>query len=150
MMGMQATLRTYYLRGLEAELRKYVPEPLEGLGDLRPPSFMGLTGQLTSARRGRLALFALSVMTVVFLGLTAYITLNVQDMRLRSAMFVGYGLSTALIMTEVAMASAGGRSLFLGCARSFLRTVDEERLPKPRAAAAASVPTWCSRGLRIS
>lgn len=135
MIGAASTLRNYYLRGLESELRRYVPEPMDSLGELRPASFMGIMVEMSSLRRGRVAYrlvanLALALMIIAFGGLTVYIGFQVKPIALQLTMLIVYGGSSILLFSETMAASIGGRSLFLRTARGFLRKSEEEQLPK--------------------
>jgi hypothetical protein len=127
MLGAQATLRSYYMRGLEAELRKYAAAPITTLGQLQPASYIGIAVEMVSLRRGRwgyrvLANFLLTAILVVFGGLTVYIGIHLVDSpRLRIAMALIYGPIAALLLWEVASGTLGGRRLFIHTARRYLR-----------------------------
>jgi hypothetical protein len=131
--GMVGTLRAYYARGLESELREYAREPMRQLGELPPASYMGLTLELASMRRGRvgyrlLAAILLLSALLIFVGLTLYIALNV-GMTARVAMLIGYGAALVLLFTETAAGSVGGRALYVRTAERFLSHGVDGALP---------------------
>jgi hypothetical protein len=70
LIGTVGTLRSYYVRGLEAELARYVATPLAALGHVMPMSYVGVVTELMSLRRGRVgyrmfaSLILLSILVV--------------------------------------------------------------------------------------
>lgn len=126
MLGAQATVRTYYMRGLESELRRYAAAPITALGQLQPASYVGISAEMVSLRRGRIGYrltvnFVLVVILVVFGGLTLYIGLYlIRSDGLRIAMAVTYGLAALLLLWEAAAGTLGGRRLFIRTARTYL------------------------------
>ena len=134
MLGVSATLRSYYMRGLEEELRKYTSAPI--LGDLRPASYIGVITEVESLRRGRisyrlLANLVLAVVIIVFGGFTAYIGFHVANAE-QIAMTVLYGGIAILLVWEVRQASVRGRTFFIKSAEQFLLDRGDTRLPQPR------------------
>ena len=64
-LGATAALRSYYMRGLESEIRRYAPDPIAELGELRPASYIGLSMEAVSLRRGRVAFRLLNYLIFV-------------------------------------------------------------------------------------
>ena len=159
MLGVGATLRSYYMRGLEEELRKYTSDPI--LGDLRPASYIGVITEVESMRRGRisyrlLANLVFAVIIIVFGGYTAYIGLHVALVE-QIAITVLYGGIAMLLVWEVRQASVRGRIFFIKTAEQFLRNQGDTRcrspgygnpLWKPQTSDRLS-RTWSSPGRRI-
>ena len=134
MLAVGATLRSYYMRGLEEELRRYTSAPI--LGDLRPASYIGLITEVESLRRGRtsyrlLANLVLAVVIIVFGGYAAYIGLHVALVE-QIAMTVLYGGIAMLLVWEIRQATVRGRIFFIKTAEQFLRHQGDMRLPQPR------------------
>ncbi|GGM20465.1 hypothetical protein [Micromonospora yangpuensis] len=144
-MGSIASIRSYYLRGLERELGRYVPQPIAALGDLRPISYVGLTTELISLRRGFLTyriLFntILLAIFVVFGGMTFYIGTAVTR-PYQVAMAVLYGTVVLILLTQTLQATVGGARLFALVARRFVQGPRYSHLPKVHAATEGGVAT---------
>ncbi|MCX5006341.1 hypothetical protein OHB05_27515 [Streptomyces sp. NBC_00638] len=126
LLGMVSALRSYYIRAVESELRKYAPSPLEELtpvAPIGPASYYGLITEVTTLRRGRagyriLAIMIMLIALAVFSGLTLYIAIKLGG-NYRNIMLVGYGTAFTVLATDVAAASIGARSTFLQVAHKF-------------------------------
>ncbi|MEU4209184.1 hypothetical protein AB0F13_04115 [Streptomyces sp. NPDC026206] len=132
LLGLVASLRSYYLRAVEKELRQYTAplSELEGIGAVRPVSYMGIMTEVTTLRRGRAGYRVLSVMIMFialffFGGMTIYIAMELGG-RYRIAMLVAYGFAFSILAFDVAAATFGARSTFLKIAKRFV-----ERQSKP-------------------
>ncbi|MCH7231078.1 hypothetical protein L0U85_09465 [Glycomyces sp. L485] len=142
MLGALATVRNYYLRAVERQLREYVHRPFEEMPGTAPGPgmYMTLTTELTSLRRGRISHRLLARLVVVsasvaFLGITFFIGLNVEQW-VQILMAAFYGPLFALVVYEYIAAGLGGRSLFMKAVlaasaragnRDYLPTVEEFR-----------------------
>ncbi|GAA0372992.1 hypothetical protein GCM10009541_14260 [Micromonospora gifhornensis] len=135
MIGISATIRSYYMRAIETELQQYAADRLIAIPQLRPASLIGVTTQITSLRRGRLGHRLLSLLiyfcvVVVFGGLALYVALKLER-PWQLIMLVAYGLFALLFTVEVMVTAVGGNSLFFKhIARYAARTVDFRR-PEP-------------------
>lgn len=140
MLGALSTVRNYYLRAVERQLREYVHRPFEAMPGTAPGPgmYMTVTTELTSLRRGRLSHRLLARLVVVttsaaFLGITIHIMLHV-DKAVQIVMIGFYGPLFALVVYEYIAAGLGGRSLFTKAVlaasaragrRDYLPTVEE-------------------------
>jgi hypothetical protein len=126
MLGIQATVRSYYMRGLERELQKYVGAPIASLGQLPPASYVGVIIELISLRRGKIgyrlvANSILLIITTVFGGLTLYIGVRMIKLgSLQIIMALVYIPAAILLVWESANGTLGGRRLFERIGRSYL------------------------------
>ncbi|MBV9379974.1 MAG: hypothetical protein JOY82_01910 [Streptosporangiaceae bacterium] len=119
-----ATVRNFYLRGIEEELRGDSPEPFRSLGGLTPASYVSVMTELTSMRRGRiayrlLAQLMLSTQFLVFGGLATYIGLHVGPV-VQAGMTLLYGPTVVLLSYEAYRAGPSGRSMFAKAVRDYL------------------------------
>lgn len=131
------TIRTYYMRGLENEIRNYVSAPIASLGDLMPASYLGIALEATSLRRGRFAyrLITNLILVVIFLvfgGYTAYVGFHVEALY-QIFMGVVYSSIAILLVWQVAQVSIGGRAYFVDAGRGFLNNRSWRTLPTVRA-----------------
>lgn len=136
MFGAVSTIRSYYLRALERELRAYAPQAFDGYGEIGPATYAGLTIEVTSLRRGRMGYRLLTntifaAVLLVFGGLTAYIGTHVA-WPVRIAMLVVYVPIILLILWEVLAATIGGRTLFLHTADRYARRPDLPHVDRDR------------------
>ncbi|MFF5519552.1 hypothetical protein [Streptomyces coeruleorubidus] len=126
LLGMVAALRSYYIRAVENELRKYAPSPLADLaavGPISPASYHGLITEVTTLRRGRagyriLATMIMLVALGVFGGLTVYLAINLGG-AYRDAILIGYGAAFLVLIADVVGATFGARFTFFEVARSY-------------------------------
>ncbi|BDH05825.1 hypothetical protein [Streptomyces seoulensis] len=119
LLGLVATLRSYYLRAVEAELRRVAAVPLGELAGtgLSSPSYAALTAEASTMRRSRSRYRILSVLILlitlsVFSGLTAFVAVSLGG-RTGLIMAIGYGWAFLLLVADVVSATVGGRSTFL-------------------------------------
>jgi hypothetical protein len=115
--GAASTVRNYYLRALEQELRRYVPGSFDGLASVGPASLVALTIELTSLRRGRLGYrlltnFIFLTVVVIFGGITLYIGLRVPG-NVQVFMAVVYIPFAVILFAEIYAVTVGGRRLFV-------------------------------------
>jgi hypothetical protein len=137
--GAVSTVRNYYLRGLEAELRRYAGGPLTSIGAptnreaIYPASYYELLTNLMSMRRGHLgfrlmnAVMLLAIL-VVFGGLAVFIAIHV-DTGTRITMGIVYGAIGLLMLAQAMNATVGGRRLFQRVARQHADGTSS-RLPR--------------------
>jgi len=132
--GSTATIRSYYARAVEAELRAFSPDPLSALPPLRPASYIDFTIGLVSLRRGGLSFRLLMLVifgsiVVIFGGLTLLIIMQMRP-SYQLAMSFGYGTLALLLVTHTARASVLGRRLFMQLAADYIdRTSTSDNLP---------------------
>ncbi|MFD9969083.1 hypothetical protein ACFWYA_13015 [Streptomyces sp. NPDC059011] len=127
LLGVVSSLRSYYLRAVEKELRTYATSPLSDLntvGTVKPGSYMGLMGEVTTMRRGRAGYRVMAIMIMLialgfFGGLTWYIATRLGGVYER-AMFVFYGLAFGILIVDVWAATVGARSTFVRIAIRFV------------------------------
>ncbi|MGD0928322.1 MAG: hypothetical protein ABR926_24375 [Streptosporangiaceae bacterium] len=131
--AVSATLRWYYMRGLEDKIRKYTDDPI--IGHIKPYSYIGILTEVVSLRRGRfsyrlLVNLLLAIVIAVFGGFTAYIGFHVKA-REQIAMVILYSGIAALLVWEVALGTVRGRTFFIRTAEQFLRGAGDTRPPEP-------------------
>ena len=136
MISITATLRSYYLRGLEYEIRKHASIPITSLGEVRPVSYVGITIEATSLRHGLfsfrlLANLVFLVVIIVFGGFTAYIGFHV-GLPEQIAMSVVYGCIAILLIWVVTQGTLRGRPLFIRSAQRYLVHSTDISLPRIR------------------
>lgn len=132
-LGIGATLRSFYMRGLENKLQEYASSPI--LGDLLAPSYVGVTTELESLRRGRLSFRLIAnllfvAVVVIFGGYTAYIGLHVGGAD-QITMTVVYGITAIMLTWAVVQGTIRGRILFTQIAEQFLERPSKTSLPQP-------------------
>ncbi|WP_329042929.1 hypothetical protein OHT61_31670 [Streptomyces sp. NBC_00178] len=125
LLGLVATVRSYYLRAVEAELRRAAAVPLRELtgAGISSPSYAALIAEASTMRRGRsryriLSFLILFITLLVFSGLTAFVAVSLGG-RTGVVMAVAYGWAFMLLVADVASATVGGRSTFLHLARQL-------------------------------
>lgn len=133
MQGINATLRNFYLRGLEEKLQEYVSEPI--LGELRAFSYTGMTTQSISLRRGRVSFRILAnllfvAIILIFGGYSAYVGFHVDEAD-QIAMAVAYGSAAGTLVWAVIQGTIRGRTLFTETAENFLGEQEVNHLPQP-------------------
>jgi hypothetical protein len=138
------TLRTYYMRGLENELRAYGASPIASLGDVMPASYMGIVQEVISVRRGRatyrlLVNLVLFVVILIFGGYTAYVAAHMA-VTYQIIMSIVYAGIAMLLVWQVAQGTVGGRSFFMRAARDFLDNRSGTTLPQVWAGTDSSIP----------
>jgi hypothetical protein len=116
-LGTIATIRNYYMRILESELRNYAGDPFKAIPGIGPAWYMEFLTVLVSLRRGQRGFRALNSLVIVatlcaFGGFIIYIG-GVLTPRYRIAMGIIYGASALLLIEENIRSTLGGRGLFL-------------------------------------
>jgi len=115
-LGAVATVRSYYTRALEAEIQRAVPIELSALPGLPAASFVELTTEMASFRRGRPGYRAIAVLVllcngILFSGFSLYIVLALpRELAVPTATF--YGACILLLATEASAESFRGRTFF--------------------------------------
>lgn len=133
MLGINSTLRNFYLRGLEEKLQEFASIPI--LGDLRAFSYTGMAAQSLSLRRGRVSFRILAnllfvAIVLIFGGYTAYVGFHVnKDDQITMA--VAYGCSAAALVWAVIQGTIRGRALFTKTVEDFLSDQEAKHLPQP-------------------
>ncbi|MFC6564499.1 hypothetical protein [Actinoplanes utahensis] len=140
--GSVSTIRSYYLRGLEVEIGRYADKPMSALGDLRPVSYIGLTTEYISLRRGGLAnrlLFnvILAAIMVVFGGMAIYIGMAIAP-PYQVAMAVVYGTVVVILLSQTVEAVFHGPRLFTSVAQRFVRGPGYGGMPRAHAGSGAA------------
>ncbi len=133
MLGLGATLRAFYLRGLELKLQEYATDPI--MGELTVASYIGLSTEVVSLRRGRvsfrlLANLLFAAIVLIFGGYTAYVGFHVGTAD-QVVMAVVYSCVAALLIWAVLQGTIRGRALFTETAQSFLDNPKSKILPQP-------------------
>jgi len=144
MLGVAAALRSYYMRGLEEEIREHVSAPITSLGDIMPASYMGITTEVVSLRRGRLPYRLLAnlivvVVIVVFGGYTAYVGFHVGHAE-QIVMIIAYATVAILLVWQVSQGTVGGRAFFERAAQDFLNNREGTALPRVHAGTSLKRP----------
>ena len=134
MLGVAATLRSYYMRGLEDEIRENVSVPITSLGDIMSMSYIGIATEVMSLRRGRLPFRLLSnlvlmVVIIVFGGFTAYVGFHVGRAE-QIVMTIAYTGIAILLVWQVSQSTIGGRAFFERAAQDFLNNRVGTALPR--------------------
>jgi hypothetical protein len=119
-LGNIATLRGFYLRGLENELQRLAQSPevqVEGSAPIRLPSFTHLVIGLSSQRRGLLQYRFLTLIIYLTIGLlfattTAVCMVLARPIDLQIVMGLAYAGSSAVLGRVLWCGSLGGRKLW--------------------------------------
>ncbi|MEV7551978.1 hypothetical protein AB0N89_20365 [Amycolatopsis sp. NPDC089917] len=123
MIGIQVTIKNFYLRAIENELRKHSVK-LGALEGVVAGSATELMLMITSPRRGRRAYLAMLLfLTLSFVialgGWIAFAAMKVSPVSM-IVMFSVYGPMLALLVHQGIQANTGGRSLLAGAIRRLL------------------------------
>jgi hypothetical protein len=123
-LGTVATFRVFYLRAVETEIQQYAEKPLKSISPILPASYIDMTTELTSLRRGRLqyrivTFLLVATIIVVFGGFASYIGLH-MDPTTQVIMAVVYTPIVLLMVSENYTAGPGGRSMFYKMARRYV------------------------------
>ncbi|MDQ0830545.1 hypothetical protein QF032_002389 [Streptomyces achromogenes] len=126
LLGAVSSIRSYYIRALERELRGYARRPLtelHSISPIQPASYFELITEVTTMRRGRsgyrvLSFLVLSVTFLVFAGFTVYIAVKLDGYYTLSMLLL-YGVAFAFLASEVAGATLGARTTFVRVAQQF-------------------------------
>lgn len=126
------TLRWYYMRGLEDEIRQYARAPFAAFGTVPLVSSLGIQNELVTLRRGwspyRLLInFVILAVIALTGGLIVYIGAHLET-GYRIGMILVYGPVTLLLIGDMLGSTMGGRNLFVKTAQSFTENKDD--LPK--------------------
>lgn len=122
--GTVATFRIFYLRAVETEIQQYAGAPLKSISPILPASYMDMTTELTSLRRGRLqhrivTFLLVATIIVVIGGFACYIALH-MDLTTQVVMAVIYTPIVLLMLSENYTIGPGGRSMFYEIARRYV------------------------------
>ena len=142
MMSSLATLRSYYTRALEREIRKIAGSDLEELPQVQSISFMDFSMTLLSFGSGRgrrthkiFASLILIAIIVIFGGLIILIASKVSA-PYRIAMYIAYVPAFLLLFYEALVGTTGGSALM----RSALEQWESDRKSRPLLGAFAQLP----------
>lgn len=132
-----ATLRSYYLRGLEREIRSVAGVPISALAGISSSSYTDFTQTLVSLRRGRKGLrisglIVLGSIIVVFGGFTFMIATK-MTLPYQVAMALVYIPLVLILFVETLQATVGGRSLLTKVVRQYLAESTEAHFVYPLA-----------------
>ena len=111
--GIISVVRSYYIRLLEMEIQARIPVRFGRLEKLGPVSYVGLTTEVLSLRRGRWSYRVLTgvilfVAGLTFGGITVYIAVH-MNMTTRLLMISLYGAAAALVVYEAYIMIMRGR-----------------------------------------
>lgn len=126
--GVISVLRSYYMRLVELELQARAPIKFKQFSTLGPASFIGLTTEITSLRRGRWSYQALVgliifITTFIFGGITFYIAIHMSAST-RNLMLLLYSLGVLLVAYECYSMVVRGRQFFLEVADDYSNRKD--------------------------
>ena len=115
--GAVATVRSYYLRAIEEELRDYAGSQLKAIPAMPPASYVEFTTILTSLRRGGRGYRAITALVVIataasFGGFVIYIS-NALPAPYPVIMITIYGAIALLIVEENLRVTVGGRNFIV-------------------------------------
>lgn len=121
--GVISVIRSYYMRLVELELQARVPIKFKQFSKLGPASFIGLTTEISSLRRGRWSYQALVglivfITTFTFGGITFYIAIH-MGATTRNLMLLLYSFGVLLVAYECYNMVVRGRQFFLEVADDY-------------------------------
>jgi hypothetical protein len=121
--GVVSVVRSYYIRIMEYEIQTRVPIHFEKLPQLGPASYIGLTTEILSLRRGRkpyrlMASLILFITGCAFTGITVDIAFHVSVIT-RIMMLSLYGAGAALVVYECYILMVRGRRIFIEAANDY-------------------------------
>jgi hypothetical protein len=124
LLGTIATVRSFYLRAVEEEIRRYAGAPLAAISPIMPVSYVDMITEFISLRRGRSSYRIINgllviIVLVVFGGFAVYIGLHMDPVT-QVVMIVIYAPIVLLLVSENYSAGPGGRSMFSKIARRYL------------------------------
>ncbi len=124
MLGTIATLRSFYLRAVEGEIRQYSGAPLKAISPVVPASYVDMMIEVTSLRRGRpqyriVTFLLVAIIIVVFGGFACYIGFH-MDRVTQVVMAAIYTPIVLLMVHENYSAGPGGRSMFYKMVHSYV------------------------------
>jgi hypothetical protein len=123
-LGIIATIRNYYMRALEEEIRRYAGGPLKAISPVTGASYIDIIAEFVSMRRGNWAYRVLMNLIVVivlitFGGFACYIAVH-MDPRTQAMMTVIYLPIVLLLAYENYLGGIGGRTMFSTIAQRYL------------------------------
>ena len=121
--GIISVVRSYYIRMMEYEIQTRVPIAFQKFPQLGPASYIGLTTEILSLRRGRrpyrlMASMILLIVGCTFAGITIEIAIHVS-MALRIIMISFYGAGSVLVVYECYVLMIRGRRIFYEAAGDY-------------------------------
>jgi hypothetical protein len=121
--GIISVVRSYYIRMMEFEIQTRVPIHFKKFPQLGPASYIGLTTEILSLRRGRrpyrlMASLILFIVGCTFAGITIEIAIHVS-MATRIMMICFYGAGSALVVYECYVLMIRGRRIFYEAAGDY-------------------------------
>lgn len=121
--GVVSVVRSYYMRLVELELQARTTIKFKQFSRLGPASFIGLTMEVMSLRRGHWSYQALVglivfITTFTFGGITFYIAIH-MDATTRNIMLLLYSLGVLLVAYECYIMLVRGRHFFLEIAEDY-------------------------------
>ena len=145
--GIISVIRSYYIRLLELEIQARIPVRLGQLQKLGPVSYVGLTTEVLSLRRGRwsyrlLTGIILFVAGLTFGGITFYIAIHMH-ITTRILMISLYGGAAMLVVYEAYIMVVRGRRLFIQVVDGYVNHKEELLIgTKPRIVGQRSMPSY--------
>jgi 4-hydroxybenzoate polyprenyltransferase len=145
--GIVSVVRSYYIRILELEIQGRIPVRFGLLEKLGPASYIGLTTEVLSLRRGRWSYRALTgvilfVAGLTFGGITVYIAIH-MSMTTRLLMLSLYGAAAMLVLYEAYIMIVRGRQLFIQVVNGYVNHKEQLLvLAKPRIAGQRSMRSY--------
>lgn len=126
MLGTVVTLKSFYMRAIENELRRFVSRPMTVIPEVTGASATELMLAVTSPRRGSRAYLALLVylvltFVVALVGWSVFVSLQLGA-GARIAMLVLYGPLLLLIARQGFLINTGGRTLLRRAAKNLATT----------------------------
>ncbi|MGW5052081.1 hypothetical protein [Actinokineospora sp. NPDC004072] len=149
MLGLQITLKSFYLRGIENEIRKQMTRELDAIPEVSVASGTELLLALTSPRRGRVGYRAMLIfLAVSFIiamgGWMTFVVVELEGVVARVVLLAIYGPLLLLLVHEGIAGNHGGRTLLGGAARRLARSPEYPRLSRfaPDPARRTGRRTW--------
>lgn len=148
-MGSEATIRSFYLRALERQIRTELgpTAPTAGYPDLHPMMYRELIDEMRSLSRGARRLRVITYIVFfsvafVFIGLVAYMARDFNG-ALKTAMIAVYGSAAIVLYLEARQATVKGRQYFESVVAGANSRLSDSLLPPP------PPPSWLpkQRGL---
>ncbi len=122
MLGIQITIKSFYMRAIENEMRRYAPHPMTAIPQTLAASATELMLAVTSPRRGSRAYFALLFFVVITFGFAlggwvVFVAARI-GVGARIGMFAIYAPLLVLIVHQGFLVNTGGRNCCGGLLRS--------------------------------
>jgi len=144
-MGSEATIRSFYLRALERQIRIELgpTAPIAGYPNLHPVMYRELIDEMRSLSRGarRLRIITYIVffsVAFVFIGLVTYMARDFNG-ALKTAMIAVYGSGAIVLYLEARQATVNGRKYFESVVAGANLRLNDSLLPPP------PPPSWLPR-----